>query len=143
MSCASSWDDHSGDGQPARGLFLISRPRVVSLTCGEQTSPRPDARLPGCDRIAPLVDRFGLEYPERRARDKMALKVEDVVDGSVHAEKTLGGARRLKALHFVLSSSHCLMRVFRPIVHPEPLLMRTGESEAPERDGVGAQLVGD
>jgi len=30
---------------------------------------------PGCDRIAPLVERFGSEYPERRARDKMALKV--------------------------------------------------------------------
>jgi hypothetical protein len=65
----------------------------------EQTSPRPDARLPGCDRIAPLVDRFGSEYPERRARDKMALKVEDVVDGRVHAEKTLGEASRFEPLH--------------------------------------------
>jgi len=29
----------------------------------------------GRDPITPLVDRFGSEYPERRARDKMALKV--------------------------------------------------------------------
>jgi hypothetical protein len=39
----------------------------------------------------------------------MALKVEGVVDGGMHAEKTLGGASRLKALHFALSSSHRLM----------------------------------
>ena len=42
----------------------------------------------------------------------MALKVEGVVDGSVHAEKTLGGSSRFEPLHFVLSSSHHLMRVF-------------------------------
>src|SRR5215831_2694162 len=44
----------------------------------------------------------------------MALEVEGVVDDSVHAEKTLGGASRLEPLHLV-SSSHRLMRVFRPI----------------------------
>jgi hypothetical protein len=46
----------------------------------------------------------------------MALKVEGVVDGGVHAEKPLGGASRLERLHFALSSSHRLMRVFGPIV---------------------------
>jgi len=59
--------------------------------------------------IPPQFRGLDSENPERRARDKMALKVEGVVDGGVHAEKTLGGARRLKALHFVLSSSHRLM----------------------------------
>jgi hypothetical protein len=39
----------------------------------------------------------------------MALKVEGVMDGGMHAEKTLGGASRLKALHLALSSSHRLM----------------------------------
>jgi len=73
----------------------------------------------------------------------MALKVEGVVDGGMHAEKTLNGASRLEPLHFVLSSSHRLMRVFRPIVIPQPLLMRTGKPETPERRGVGAQPVGD
>ena len=73
----------------------------------------------------------------------MALKVEGVVNGSVHAEKTLGGASRLEPLHFALSSSHRLMRVFGSIVLPEPLLMRAGQSQTPERGGVGAQLVGD
>jgi hypothetical protein len=38
----------------------------------------------------------------------MALEVEGVVDGDVHAEKPLGGASRLEPLHFALSSSHRL-----------------------------------
>jgi hypothetical protein len=42
----------------------------------------------------------------------MALKVEGVVDGGVHAEKPLGGASRFEPLHFVLSLSYRLMRVF-------------------------------
>ena len=39
----------------------------------------------------------------------------------MHAEKALGRARRLEALHFVLSSSHRLMRIFGSAVLPEPL----------------------
>ena len=71
--------------------------RIVSLTCGEQKSPRPDERSRGRDRIPPLVCRLGSEDPERRARDDMALKVEGVVDGGVHAEKPLGGASQARA----------------------------------------------
>src|SRR5215472_5012688 len=44
-----------------------------------------------------------------------------IVDGGMHAEKTLGRARRLEALHFVLSSSHRLMRIFGSAVLPAPL----------------------
>ena len=54
----------------------------------------------------------------------MALAVEGVVDGSVHAEKTLGGASRLEPLHFALASSHRLMRIFRSVVLAEPLLVQ-------------------
>ena len=54
----------------------------------------------------------------------MALKVEGVVDGSVHAEKTLGGSSRFEPLHFVLSSSHRLMRVFGPVVLRSPCSCR-------------------
>ena len=53
----------------------------------------------------------------------MALKVEVVVDGGVHAEEALGGSSRLEALLLALLSSHGLMRILRPIVFPEPLLM--------------------
>jgi hypothetical protein len=48
----------------------------------------------------------------------MALKIENVVDGGVHTEKTLGGASRFEALHLALSSSHHLMRIFGSIVLP-------------------------
>ena len=73
----------------------------------------------------------------------MALKVEGVVDGSVHAEKTLGGSSRFEPLHFVLSSSHRLMRVFGPVVFAQSLLMQAVQSQTPECGGVRAQLVGD
>ena len=46
----------------------------------------------------------------------MALEVEGVVDGSVHAQKALSGSGRFKALQLVLASSHHLVRVLRPIV---------------------------
>ena len=73
----------------------------------------------------------------------MALQVEGVVNGGVHAEKMLGGASRLEPLHFALSSSYRLMRIFGAIVLPQPLFVRAGQSQTPERGAVGAQLVGD
>ena len=62
----------------------------------------------------------------------MALEIEGVVDGGVHAEKPLGGASRLEPLHFALSSSHRLMRVFGPIVFAQAPLMRAVQSQTPE-----------
>src|SRR5262249_40014057 len=93
--------------------------------------------------ISPLVRRLGAEYSQRRAGDQMALEVKGVVDDGMHAEKTLGGASRLEPLHFALSSAHRLMRVFGAVVFPQPLLMRTGQSQTPERAAIGARLVGD
>ena len=75
---------------PQAALYVPSRKGIVSLTCCEQKSPRPDERSRGRDRIPPLVCRLGSEDPERRARDEMALKIEGVVDGGVHTEKPLG-----------------------------------------------------
>jgi hypothetical protein len=66
--------------------------RHCQLNCPSKTSPTPDARSRGGDGILPLAGRFCSEDPERRARDEMALKVEGVVNGGMHAEKTLGGA---------------------------------------------------
>jgi hypothetical protein len=65
------------------------------------------------------------------------------VNRTVHAEKALGGSSRLEPLQLALASSDCLMRILRPIVLPKTLLMPTGQSQTPERSGVGAQLVGD
>ena len=58
----------------------------------------------------------------------MALKAEGVVDGGMHAEKALCGARRLEPLHFALTWSHRLMRVLCPIVLSEPLLVGAAQS---------------
>src|SRR5215472_4112892 len=124
------------------GMWILPS-GIVNLTWASNTSRQADARSRGRDGILPLVRRRGSEDPQRRARDEMALKIEGVVDGSVHAEKPLSGASRLEPLHFVLSSSHRLMRVLGSIVCPQPLLMRAGQSQTPECGGVRAQLVGD
>src|SRR5205807_645203 len=87
-----------------------------------------DARSRSRGRIPPLFRRLGPEDPERRARDEMALEIEGVVDGGVHAEKPLGGASRLEPLHSALSPSHRLMRVFGSVVFAQPLLIRAGQS---------------
>src|SRR6202040_2369315 len=66
--------------------------------------------------MPPSVRRLGSEDPERRPRDEMALKVEIIVDGGMHAEEALGGSSRLEPLHLALSSPYRLMRVLRPII---------------------------
>ena len=45
-----------------------------------------------CDGVRPLRDRLGSEDPQRRSRNEMALEVEGVVNGSVHAQKALSGS---------------------------------------------------
>jgi hypothetical protein len=42
--------------------------------------------------MSPLIRRLGSEDPERRARNEMALKVEDIVNDGMHAEEALDGA---------------------------------------------------
>ena len=51
----------------------------------------------------------------------MTLKVEGVVNRTVHAEEALGGSSRLEPLQLALASSDCLMRILRPIVFSEAL----------------------
>jgi GAF domain-containing protein len=124
--------------QAGEGTMALSALPVVS-----RNEPDLHARSRNRDRIPRLIRRLGSEDPERRARDEMALKIEGVVNDGVHVEKTLGGASRLEPLHFALSSSHRLMRVFGSIVRPQPLLIRTVQSQTPERGGVRAQFIGD
>jgi transposase len=45
-----------------------------------------------CDRIAPLCASLGSEYPQRGSGDEVALKVEGVVNRTVHAQEALGGS---------------------------------------------------
>ena len=42
-----------------------------------------------CDRILPHCSRFGSEDPQGGSGDEVALKVEGVVDRTVHAEEAL------------------------------------------------------
>src|SRR6267378_8284048 len=96
-----------------------------------------------CDSTLPLCGSFGSEDPQCGSGDEVALQIERIVNGGVYAEETLGRSSGLEALLLALSSSHGLMRILRPIILPEPLLMWTGQSETAERRGVGAQFVGD
>jgi hypothetical protein len=73
----------------------------------------------------------------------VALKVEGVVNRTVHAEKALGGSSRPEPLQLALASSDCLMRILRPIILSKPLLMPAGQSQTSEHRRVGAQFVGD
>jgi len=75
-----------------------------SATALSKTSPSQDVRSHWRDRIPPLVRRLGSKDPERRSRDEMALKVEGVVYGGVHAGETLSGSSRFEALKLALSS---------------------------------------
>jgi hypothetical protein len=45
-----------------------------------------------CDGTLPLCSSFGAEDPQCGSGDEVALKVEGVVDRTVHAEEALGGS---------------------------------------------------
>ena len=72
----------------------------------------------------------------------MALEVERVVDGGVHAEKALGRSGRLEALHLALSSSDRLVRILGPVVLAQALLMPGRKTQISPRGAIGPQLVG-
>src|SRR3954469_3066126 len=69
----------------------------------------------------------------------MVLQVEGIADGSVGAEKSLCGSGRLEPLHFLLSSSHDLVRIFGPVINAPSLLMPAGQAHGLECGAVGAQ----
>jgi hypothetical protein len=57
----------------------------------------------------------------------MALKIEGIVDGGMHTQETLRGARRLEPLHLALSSSHRLMGFSARLLRLIPLFVRTAQ----------------
>jgi len=52
---------------------------------------------------------FGSEFSQRGSGDKMSLKIEGIVDGGMHTQEALRGARRLESLHLALSPSERLI----------------------------------
>jgi len=77
--------------EPRRHLSGTEGSNPASSTEESANSAR-DRRSRCGNRISPLIRRLGSEDPERRTRDEMGLKVEGVVNGSMHAEEALGGA---------------------------------------------------
>ena len=57
----------------------------------------------------------------------MALEVEGVVNGGMHAEEALSGSSRFEPLHLAFSSPYRLMRILGAIILAELLLMRAGQ----------------
>src|SRR6516164_4675202 len=68
----------------------------VTATSAGLKGARTDQVSRHCNGVFPLARRFGSENPERRSRDEMALKVEVIVDGGMHAQKALGGSSRFE-----------------------------------------------
>ena len=91
---------------------------VVTITVGGRSGARTNQISYCCDGTLPLRRRFGSEGPQRGPGDEVALKIECVVDGSVHVEEALGRASRLEPLHFTLAASHDLMGILGAIVRP-------------------------
>ena len=79
---------------------------------------RAEARDASChsNGILPLCSGFGSEDPKGGSRDEVALKVEGVVDRTMHVEEALGGSSRFEPLHLALSSPYRLVRVLGPIL---------------------------
>jgi hypothetical protein len=77
----------------------------------------------------PLGGSFDSEDPQNGSRDEVALQVEGVLGGGMHAEKALGGASRLEPLQLALASPHRLMQVLRAIVLAQPLLVPAGQAQ--------------
>jgi len=63
---------------------------LVTATSAGLKGARTDQISRHCSVVFPLVRRFGLEDPERRSRDEMALKVEVIVAAACMLRKRLG-----------------------------------------------------
>jgi hypothetical protein len=81
-----------GDGQ---GVSTVARQSTPAMALSRQRASARKGARPGhssrrCNGVLPLRCRFGSEDPQRRSGNQVALKVEIVVNGGVHAEKMLG-----------------------------------------------------
>ena len=59
-----------------------------------------------------------------RTGGKVAINVEEVIDGGMNIQKALSRSRRLEALLFLLASADRQMRVLTPIIPKQALLAR-------------------
>src|ERR1700730_10347265 len=105
MTCARVLSSSSARRVSQRVERLAKgRAGIVGFTCRDQKRLKKDARLRCRDCIPPFASRLCSESPQRRSRHEMALKVEGVVNGGMHAEEALSGSSRFEPLHLALSS---------------------------------------
>jgi hypothetical protein len=64
---------------------------LVTVTIDEPEGAR-SHQVSCCDGLLPARRRFGSEGPQRGPGDKVALKIERVVDGGMDTEEALGGS---------------------------------------------------
>jgi hypothetical protein len=88
-----------GRGQHGREATRDGR-GMVRLTRASKRSPIRMRDHAASTALRHFACRRGSEDAQRRSRDEMALKVEIVVDGSVHTGKAPGGSSRFEPLHF-------------------------------------------
>jgi hypothetical protein len=81
--------DHSTFSKNRHGRFV-----TVTSLAWKGRSPSQTSRC--CDGGLPLRCRFGSEDPQRRSGDEMALKVEIIVNGGLHAQKRWADPADLK-----------------------------------------------
>src|SRR5712675_3755982 len=98
-----------GDWRTSGSISLGGFVTVTSLAW-KGRSPSQTSRCR--DGGLPLRCRLGSEDPQRRSGDEMALKVEIMVNGGLHAQKVLGRSGSLETLRLALASPHGSARLF-------------------------------
>ena len=80
---------------------------------------------------------LGPEPAEDRSADQVGLEIEDVVDGGVGGEESLGGSSGLEFLLLSLPSPDRQMGVFRAIILAHPARsVALGQTQIPGRGAV-------
>src|SRR3954453_20214500 len=126
-------------GQTVRTTTITSQSRELGRRAEALGFGRSSRRS---GRSVPISPGLGPEGAQGSAGNQVALEVEGVVGGGVHRDEALGGARRLEALHFALSSAEGLMGDLGPVVLVNSLFMVGAQADLLERGAVRAQLVG-
>ena len=113
--------------------MLSSRGTVVGFS---ELTPQQPSRRP--KHYAPRP-----ETPMRCSADQVSLNIEGVVNGGVERNEALSGLGGCEDPHFALTSSNRLMRILRPVIGAQDLLMLTREANGPQHRPVGSEFVRD
>jgi hypothetical protein len=73
--------------------------------------------------MCPSFGGLGPEGTKSAPRYEVALGVEDVIDGGMGGQESLGGARRFEPLQLPFASPDRQMRILCPIVFSQSLLV--------------------